>query len=143
MLRSIQITMAESFGVSDRGGSTMRPAPSATSSRTTCCRCWAISRWGPPTGEDHRRRTRSEGCAAEGRRSTKAGRRCPRQYKGYKQVPVVWLQVPRLRPSSPLSFISIAALGWRSHLHSRRQSHASHVHGSDCGVQASAARNLP
>ena len=37
-VESVQITMAESFGVQGRGASTTRPEPSATWCRTTCCR---------------------------------------------------------------------------------------------------------
>ena len=39
-VESIQITMAEAFDVSAAAASTTTPAPSATSCRTTCCRCW-------------------------------------------------------------------------------------------------------
>ena len=35
---SVQITMAEDFGLRGRGASTRRSARSATSCRTTCCR---------------------------------------------------------------------------------------------------------
>ena len=44
-VESVQITMAEQFGVQGRGSSTRRPARSATSFRTTCCRCSASWRW--------------------------------------------------------------------------------------------------
>jgi glucose-6-phosphate 1-dehydrogenase len=37
-VESVQLTMAESFGIEGAGASTTRPARSATSSRTTCCR---------------------------------------------------------------------------------------------------------
>ena len=37
-VRSIQITMAEAFGVSDRGSFTTPPARFATWCRNTCCR---------------------------------------------------------------------------------------------------------
>ena len=45
-VESVQITMAESFGVARaRGSSTTRRAPSATWCRTTCCRSWASWPW--------------------------------------------------------------------------------------------------
>ena len=37
-VESVQITMAEDFGVQGRGSSTRRPAPSATWCRITCCK---------------------------------------------------------------------------------------------------------
>ena len=42
---SVQITMAESFGVQGRGAFTRRSARSATSCRTICCRSWRCWRW--------------------------------------------------------------------------------------------------
>ena len=44
-IQSVQITMAEDFGVQGRGGSTTRPAPSAMSCRITCSKCCRIWRW--------------------------------------------------------------------------------------------------
>ena len=37
-IQSVQITMAEDFGVDDRGASTTRSGRSGTLCRTTCCR---------------------------------------------------------------------------------------------------------
>ena len=42
-VKSVQITMAESFGVAGRGASTKRRARFATSSKTTCCRWWRLA----------------------------------------------------------------------------------------------------
>ena len=41
----VQITAAEEIGVERRGKFYERPASCATSSRTTCCRCWRSWRW--------------------------------------------------------------------------------------------------
>ena len=63
----VQITVAESLGVEHRARSTRRPASCATSSRTTCCRCWRSSRW------SRRRRSTPTRCAT--RRPRCCGRR--------------------------------------------------------------------
>ncbi len=54
-VESIQITMAEAFDVADRGRFYDAPARSATSCRTTCCRC---SRASSPTRRTVRASTR-------------------------------------------------------------------------------------
>ena len=82
----VQITMAEPFGVEDRGASTTRSARCATSSRTTCCRCSRWSRWSPrraPTAT--RSATASSTCS---RRSPPADpkRYVRGQYEGYLDV---------------------------------------------------------
>ena len=90
-LESIQITMAEDFGVEVAGSSTRRPVPSATSSRTTCSRSQRCSRW---SRRPRSRRTRAatpseppardraarpgEGRARPVRRLPRRGRRCAR-----------------------------------------------------------------
>ena len=70
-VESVQITMAENFGVQGRGASTRRPARSATWSRTTCCKSWPTWPWsrrpGPTASRSATRRSR---CSRKSRRST-------------------------------------------------------------------------
>ena len=68
-VESIQITMAEAFDVADRGRFYDGPAPSATSCRTTCCRCWPAC-W-PTPGRRARR-------LVAGRESPRGRPRCAR-----------------------------------------------------------------
>jgi glucose-6-phosphate 1-dehydrogenase len=44
-IASVQISLTEDFGVEAEAASMTRWAPSATSSRTTCCRWWRCWRW--------------------------------------------------------------------------------------------------
>ena len=56
-VESVQITMAEAFGVEGRGLFYEEVGPSATSSRTTCCR------WSPTWRWSHRSATAADRCA--------------------------------------------------------------------------------
>ena len=66
-IASVQITLAEQFGVQGRARSTRPPAAFATSSRTTCSRSSRCSPW------SHRRTKGSKRCTA---RSSTSSRRC-------------------------------------------------------------------
>src|SRR5439155_22869314 len=65
-IQSVQVTMAEEFGVQGRGNSTRRWAPSATLCRTICCRSWCSWRWIP--------QLRATRCALEMRKFASCGR---------------------------------------------------------------------
>ena len=54
-LASVQITMAEQFGVEVAGTSMTRSARYATSSSTTCSRCWPWPPWSHPPAATPRR----------------------------------------------------------------------------------------
>ena len=99
---SVQITMAEKFGVREarrvlRAGR----ARSATSCRTTCCRCWPWWPW-------NHRRLRSRVFLTERVRLLKRSARCnPRdvvrgQYEGYREATGVDRRTPPSRRSSAL-----------------------------------------
>ena len=119
---SIQITMAEDFGV-DGSRRVLRPASAryATSSRTTFCRCSHSSRWSRQSG-DHdaipRRRDGRLPCHAE-RQPARGGvrpvRRLPRRSTASARAPTP-------RPSSRSGSRSRTGAGPASRPRPRRQS---------------------
>ena len=139
---SVQITMAEDFGVEDRGQLLRRrSARCATSSRTTCCRCSRWSRWSrprraPPTS------TRSATASADLFRAMPAadpGRYVRGQYNGYRDVDGV------APDSDTETFVGAAARGRQlaldrgAVLHPRRQGDAGRGDRGQGRVQAPAA----
>ena len=105
-VESVQITMAEDFGVQGRGASTRRPAPSATWSRTTCSRSSPTWRWsrrpGPTASRSATRRSR---CSRRSRRSTPTSV-VRGQFRGYREEKGRGARTRRWRPSP--------RCGWRS-----------------------------
>ena len=74
-ISEIQITMAEDFGVDDRGGSMTGLAPCATSCKTICCRCSPEWRWSPRWGRARTTSTtKKPTCCARYRRWTRTMR---------------------------------------------------------------------
>ena len=68
-VESVQITMAEAFGVEGRGLFYEEVGPSATSSRTTCCRWWPTWRWSRRSASAASRcATRKSKCSARSAR---------------------------------------------------------------------------
>ena len=121
---SVQITMAETFGVAGpRRASTTRPARSATWCRTTCCRSWRYSRWSRRSAHDaeaHPRRA-GEGVAQRSARSSPDDL-VRGQFRGLPRRAGRGARLHGRDLRGGAAVRRLVALGGRAVLHPRRQS---------------------
>ena len=97
-VESVQITMAEAFGVQGRGAFYDRPAPSATSSRITCSRCCRNLAMEPPVRMDSESFRDEKVKVLKAISPSNAKDVIRGQFLGYREEPG-WPRIPRSRPS--------------------------------------------
>ena len=142
-VRCIQITMAENFGVSDRGKFYDETGALRDVVQNHMLQVLGNLTMDPPTGEDHEAERDSEGRAAQSGAPAKAGRRGARTVQRLQEGRGRRARFHGRDLYRDQALHRYLALGWRSDLHSRRKDDAGHLHGGGRRIQASAAGNFP
>ncbi len=142
-MRCIQITMAENFGVSDRGKFYDETGALRDVVQNHMLQVLGNLTMDPPTGEDHEAERDQKAALLKAVRPLKAGRRGARTVQRLQEGRGRRARFHRRNLYRDQAVHRYLALGWRSDLHSCRKDDAGHLHGGGRRIQASAAGNFP